>query len=234
MEGRKMPKTRKSRSKKSKRFPLWKFIKKVSNHVPNSKMDIWFRTGAFVVLFTLALYLVPPHVAKTIQQLPKDSGVKKTLFDFNSGIKKIPFDYKVGGVKAEWGYSAWTQGGQPGLPLQDKNIMGGDLNMNGTVFPQGIGTHSPSQISFDLQGKINRFSCLAGLDLNGKTSKGVFLSLQADGKEIFKSQKLDAAQNPLPIDVSVTGVKKLILVADPAGSDNFWTQVDWVNLKFTP
>jgi hypothetical protein len=209
------------RSKKIKRVSRREFFQKILHD--NPKAELWFRLGAFVVLFTLALWLTPPPLAKLFTIEPR-----------TVDLKNFPLNYTVDGVQAQWGYSDWTRGGKPGPPLPGHNIMGGNLNINGTVYSQGIGVQTPSKISFKLRGKISRFSCRAGLDVNGIKCKGVLLSVLADGREIFKSQKIDPGQDPLSIDVPVTGVKTLILAADPATSNSGWTQVDWVDLKFMP
>ena len=117
-------------------------------------------------------------------------------------------------------------------PLLDHNIQGGVLKIGGTAFPAGIGTHAPSKIAFDLGGKINRFSCLVGLDQVSPNSAGVVYSVLADGREIFRSPKLRSDADPLPIDVSVAGAKELVLFADNCEFGDMGSSVDWVDLKF--
>lgn len=162
--------------------------------------------------------------------------------------------FSVEGVPAEWGYAAWTglfgenmppvgwaQAGsmdellQKNIPpVLNHNIEGGPLVVNAIAFPSGIGTHAPGKIAFSLQGKFSRFSCRVGLDAASIYSKGAIYSVVADGREIFRSPKLQIDVDPFPIDVSVTGVHELVLNAVQTEFENTHSDVDWVDLKFTP
>jgi hypothetical protein len=166
------------------------------------------------------------------------------------GFQRYKLEFNVNGVPAEWGYACWagpltvplSQFGQPGEgvfndsrsipPAVDHNIDGGALDINGTPFSNGIGVHAPSKIAFAPQGKSSRFSCLVGLDVKGNQSLGVIYSLVADGHEIFKSPKLKSDADPFPINVSLSGVKELVLCADITEFGDIDSDVDWVNLKF--
>ncbi len=54
----------------------------------------------------------------------------------------------------------------------DKNVGGGPMKINGQSMDNGIGTHSPSLIHFELpEGNFTRFTATAGLD-NGGTDQG--------------------------------------------------------------
>jgi hypothetical protein len=176
------------------------------------------------------------------------------LWSGQDGFQHYKLTFTMDGVPAEWGYACWTG---PFLdeiknkfkdynekaitvtytaaPLLNQNINGGPLSIGGKAFTDGIGSHAPSKIAFSLQGKFSRFSCLAGLDAtSSRESQGVIYSVLADGREIFKSPKLKADADPFPIEVSVAGVKELILYADNVEFNNTGSNIDWVNLKFIP
>jgi len=166
------------------------------------------------------------------------------------GIQRYKLDFQADGVPAEWGYACWTgpftenlgQFGFPGEgpvnetrtqpPAINHNIGGGVLNINGTNFSSGIGAHAPSKVAFSPQGMCKRFSCLAGLDVSAKESRGVIYTVTADGREIFKSPKLKGDADPYPIDLSISDVKELVLCADTVEFEDVGSDVDWVNLKF--
>lgn len=172
------------------------------------------------------------------------------------GIERLKCDFTVDSVKTKWAYACWS-GNYPTredsqkfgcnyeylsfetvkLPLLNQNIGEGPLNINGQTFSQGIGSHAPSKIAFDLQGKYARFSCKVGLDIMSKSdynNHGVVFTLIADGKEIYRSPKLGLDADPFPIDCSVVGVKELVLFADNLRFDDALSNVDWVDLKFDP
>ncbi|HJT23985.1 MAG TPA: NPCBM/NEW2 domain-containing protein, partial [bacterium] len=144
------------------------------------------------------------------------------------GIQRHKLSFTTDGVPATWGYAAWSgflpddliqkfhlpyPGGVNTTvsipPLLNQNIIGGPLNINGTQFTSGIGSHAPSKIAFDLGGKVRRFSCQVGLDVTSQNSSGVVYSVWADGKEVFLSPKLKSDADPFPIQVPVAGVKEL-------------------------
>lgn len=169
------------------------------------------------------------------------------------GIKRHPLSFNIGGVPATWGYAAWSgflpddliqrfKLPYPGSanttvsipPVLNQNILGGPLNINNTHFSDGIGTHAPSRIAFDLQGKVRQFSCQVGLDVTSQNSLGVVYSVWADGKEVYRSPKLKSDADAFPIQVSVAGTKEMVLFADDCEFNNIWNNVDWVNLKFEP
>jgi hypothetical protein len=175
------------------------------------------------------------------------------LWVYHDAIPRYKLHFEVDGVSARWGYACWigpfmedqNKFGFPGEalnnemlknlpPVLNQNIEGGILNINGVAFPAGIGTHAPSKIAFSLEGKVSRFSCLAGLDMTAKDSLGVIYSLWADGREIFRSPKLKPGADPFPISVSVAGAKELVLSAETTEFADTVSDVDWVNPKFEP
>ena len=170
---------------------------------------------------------------------------------YGDGTERLKCDFNLDGVNAKWGYACWeglntTSEKRFGFsyvksvnelirqPTLNHNIEGGPLNINGNTFIQGVGGHAPSKIAFDLQGKYNEFSCKVGLDKSSGYNHGVIFTLMADGKEIYKSPKLNSDADPFLINCSVTGVKELVLFADNMRFDEVVSNVDWVDLKFEP
>lgn len=162
----------------------------------------------------------------------------------NCDYKKMKLKFSVDGIQAEWGYSGlslppsdFLEENSSEPPVENANIYGGIMKINGQSFLNGFGVRAPSELAFSLNGKISRFSCLVGFDMSSPgdiTQGGVFCSLLADGHEIFKSHKFDRDFNPIPIDVSVVGVKELILKVDIPAIEQVGSDVDWVNLSFKP
>lgn len=162
------------------------------------------------------------------------------LFGIEFDYKDWPIDLKVDGIQAEGGYSGWTGTGthlgpsRSEPPRVDLNAYGRPFNINGLSFPKGIGVHAPSRVSFHLNGRADRFSCFVGVDQSsrGGQSFGVYCSLIADGKEIFKSPKLRTDSNPFKIEVRVSGVQHLVLSVEPTVLEDSESNVDWVDLRF--
>jgi hypothetical protein len=167
--------------------------------------------------------------------------VVDTLFNLDS-FPKLPLNFKIDGVQAQWGYAGWAENlgshftaDPANLPTQNHTLEGQPLSIGSSIFPQGIGTHAPSKISFNLNKKISQFSCLVGLDdSTSNTSNGVYAYLLADGKEIYRSTKIHLQAAPIPINVSVTGVENLVLGVDISTPEDETSNCDWINLQFKP
>lgn len=64
---------------------------------------------------------------------------------------------------------AWAGWGTIGI---NKSISGGTLNVKGTTYANGIGTHAQSIITYQLPPNAVRFKAFAGLDLGGTSQLG--------------------------------------------------------------
>lgn len=117
--------------------------------------------------------------------------------------------------------------------MKDVSVIGKVLNINKKIFKEGIGTQAPSVIVFELNGKVRRFSCQAGADIEGGGSNQLIFAVKADNKKVYQSPKVVRAnEDPVSIDLNVAGVKELSLVVAAHG-DDAWKQADWVDLHFT-
>jgi hypothetical protein len=206
-------------------------VQKTKSH--ESAWTKWFRWAASLVLLVLVFSATAYSTKRMIL----------VWLGRNCDYKKIKMNYSVDGIQAEWGYSGWgfatnfLMENRSELPAEDKTIYGEVLNINGVTFLHGLSVHAPSQIAFALNGKISHFSCLVGFDQISNpalSQKAIFCSLLSDGREIFKSRKIFITSNPVAIDVSVLGVKELILRADITDLEDSDSNVDWVNLGFKP
>ena len=139
-------------------------------------------------------------------------------------------DLDFDGVGTKWGYAGWSAKGDAN-PCLNRNIQNHPMNINGHPFLQGIGTHSPSEIVFDLQGAVKHFSCKAGVDLGAGAEGSVIFVVSADKKKLFTSPLMTTQRDPVTIDLDVTGAKELSLYVDPAGQNN-WDQADWADIHF--
>ena len=110
------------------------------------------------------------------------------------------------------------------------------LYVNGVVtnFDKGVGTHAPSRIGIDIDGKgYTNFKATIGINSNQPATapSDVIFGIIADGKEIYNSGSIKAAQS-VDIDVNVTGKKEIILYTDTNGPD-FNDHATWADARFT-
>jgi hypothetical protein len=149
----------------------------------------------------------------------------------------LPLSLSLAGVEVTRGYAGWSQGtGHPRstVPALDRNIEGGELNIDGIKFEHGIGTHAPSELVLKLDGRYRKFSCFVGLDRMAPKSPGVVYTLKADGREIFRSPKHYLSSEPLPLSADISGVRELTLGVETTELEDDASDVDWVQVKWEP
>lgn len=122
----------------------------------------------------------------------------------------------------------------------DVNAIQLSVDGENITYKKGVGMHAPARISVDIEGKgYTRFTAVAGINYNqvsnnnGKSN--VNLVVLADGAEIFRADNIGYNDSgnvfSVPVDVDVTGVKNITLVAEK-GSYDYNDHVSWADAKF--
>lgn len=120
-----------------------------------------------------------------------------------------------------------------GEPQIDKAVTGVPLSIGGRKFDRGLGTHADSRMWIDLQGGAERFVAWVGVDDNAGQGKGtVIFRVIGDGKTLYRSPVMKAGDAPRPVDVSLHGVKLLLLIAFDAGDGINFDHADWADARF--
>jgi hypothetical protein len=130
-----------------------------------------------------------------------------------------------------------------GTVVKNKSISGGTLNVKGTTFTNGIGTHAKSIIFFPIPDNCTRFKAFVGLDKGGTDQTGgatvEFMVATQDptlrsvdpAKAIANSghisRTIQRAGKNLTADI--TGATKLYLVVTDAGDNYNYDHGDWIN-----
>jgi alpha-galactosidase len=119
-----------------------------------------------------------------------------------------------------------------GKPQVDKSVDGNPLTIGGRPFAHGLGTHAAFSQWIDLAGTAQRFTASVGIDDEVRThpdpkNLGVTFAVIGDGKTLFHSDAMHLGDAPKPIDVDLTGVKHLVLVATPTDSEITNCHADW-------
>lgn len=97
---------------------------------------------------------------------------------------------------------------------------GGFFLMPGGKFhAKGLYAHTPSNYTYDLDGKWKRFHAFGGLQKGASEDARVVFIVLGDGKELHRSAKLATGDLAI-INVRVHGVKKLELIAETGGENN--------------
>ncbi|HTJ00890.1 MAG TPA: NPCBM/NEW2 domain-containing protein [Dongiaceae bacterium] len=120
-----------------------------------------------------------------------------------------------------------------GEPHANRSVDNHDLTLAGKKYPNGLGTHASSQFILTLDGTGEKFSARVGVDDEvGKGKGGVVFQVIGDGKALFTSGELHSGDEPQDVDVSLAGIKQLVLAVD-GGADIGYDHADWANAVIT-
>jgi alpha-galactosidase len=122
-----------------------------------------------------------------------------------------------------------------GKPQVDKSVEGNPLRIGGIWFAHGVGTHAASLWAIDLKGKANHFHAMVGIDddIQNNPEACVRFVVSGDGKQLWESGLLKASQQPVAVDLDVSGVKILSLQVKPGFSTIRYDHADWADATLT-
>jgi hypothetical protein len=125
--------------------------------------------------------------------------------------------------------NAWGPFERNGSNGEEGENDGGPLTLGGTIYAQGFGVHAPSDLGFDLSGGCTTLTATVGIDDEMRSNGSVRFEVWGDGELLFQSEALTGSSAPLPIEVDVSGVSELRLVANDDGG-NGSDHADWTNV----
>ena len=112
----------------------------------------------------------------------------------------------------------------------DESIDGNTLTIDGQSYEKGIGTQARSEISYYLGGEVSRFQADVGIDDEVDAEGDVIFRVRGDGETLVETDSLTGDGGATSLDVDVSGVEVLELVADPNGSIDF-DHADWADAR---
>jgi hypothetical protein len=130
----------------------------------------------------------------------------------------------VDGIPLRRGYQGWGDG-----PMLNRSVRGLTLTVNGKTYAEGIGSHAPAELQFELDGRVTRFTCLLGADADGGPSNEITYYIKADDKQVFESPLITPLREPLKVDLGMTGVRRMTIIVKGDGS---WDHADILNPRF--
>ncbi|HQU42329.1 MAG TPA: NPCBM/NEW2 domain-containing protein, partial [Pirellulales bacterium] len=99
-------------------------------------------------------------------------------------------------------------------PRFNEALDGGDLKIGGTVFAKGVALCSRSEIVYRLPpGEFKRLTAVAGIDSRARPDGAVRLAIYGDDRPLLETD-VSGTQEPLAIDLDVSGVRRVKIVAD--------------------
>ncbi|MHB0999899.1 MAG: alpha-galactosidase [Armatimonadota bacterium] len=122
---------------------------------------------------------------------------------------------------------------QPGIR---KSIMQTPLQIKDTKYERGIGTYAASEIIVRLPKPGRTFQAEIGIDNNiqtqGKLGSAIFV-IEANGKELFKSEIMKASDAPIPVKIDLNGTTEFTLKTLDAGDGPEYDETNWADASVT-
>lgn len=129
--------------------------------------------------------------------------------------------------------SLWAQNGLGPVELDQSNggaaaADGGVLSIGGQTYAQGIGCHSTSAITFDLDRRAFGFSSWVGIDDSVGSAGSVVFEVHGDGALLYSSGLLTGADAPVFTGrINLRGVRELVLVVRDGGDGSQDDLANW-------
>ncbi|MBS6501945.1 MAG: NPCBM/NEW2 domain-containing protein, partial [Clostridium sp.] len=108
------------------------------------------------------------------------------------------------------------------------------LKVNGEVreFDKGIGAATNAEIIYELDGNYSNFSTYVGTDKNYNDNRTtIIFRIFADGEEVYTSDVIRKDSEAEFVNLDVTGVTELKLVADDADGSGLGDFASWADTK---
>ncbi|MGW1562483.1 beta-galactosidase [Streptomyces sp. NPDC002144] len=111
------------------------------------------------------------------------------------------------------------------------------LRLHDVAYAKGLGMHAAASVRVWIGGTCTRFRAALGLDQEtyGRPDgpATVAYSVLADGVTVYESGTVDRDTATKPIDVDVTGARRLELVVADAGDGNALDHADWADARLS-
>jgi hypothetical protein len=121
--------------------------------------------------------------------------------------------------------SGWTPN-DDGQPRRNRDVTNQPLHLGSRRYATGIGTHAPSEIRYQLDGRYARFTCLVGAAERGGS---VVFQVYGDERKLFDSGTLLGLSDARRVDLAISGVQQLRLVVTDAGDGYIRDMANWAN-----
>jgi len=120
-----------------------------------------------------------------------------------------------------------------GLPRMDRSLDGGPLVLHGQEYAKGIAVRSRTEIVYRLPGRFRRFRATAGIDDAVRPHGHVRLVVRCDDRSP-ESFTLTGTDEPLPLDVDLTGVRRLSILVDFGDGADVGDHLDLCRARIVP
>lgn len=120
-----------------------------------------------------------------------------------------------------------------GKPQINRGMRNKRLSIAGQVFGHGVGTHARSVLWLELDGQVEKFQAMVGVDDGAQSPKAsVNFSIIADGKTLWRSGVMRHGMPAQRVDIGLKGARLACLLVGDAGDGNEADHADWAEASF--
>jgi hypothetical protein len=114
----------------------------------------------------------------------------------------------------------------------DHALSGGPIRLADGTHDKGIAVHARCVLEYDLGGKFDRLRGEVGFEQPDAKLGSAAIRVTGDGRTLFDAPGARGDQPPAPLDLDVTGVRRLSLVVDfGPGGQGVRARVDWADVR---
>ena len=115
----------------------------------------------------------------------------------------------------------------------DQSLAGGPMTLSDGPHVKGIAVHSRCVLTYHVDGEYERFKTTLGFEQPTGRMGRVAVRVLGDDKVLMSNPDLHGDQPAVPVDLDVTGVKKLVLEVDFGADQDSCDRVDWADARLT-
>jgi alpha-galactosidase len=114
----------------------------------------------------------------------------------------------------------------------DRSVTNQPIRIGGNPFEKGLGTHAHSRFRVNLGGNAERFLAHVGIADDVANQGSVVFVVFGDRKEIWRSQPMKGGNAASPVDLDISGIEILTLIATDHGDGTSDDHAVWANASF--
>lgn len=104
--------------------------------------------------------------------------------------------------------------------------------LRGATFAKGLGVHARSELRYRLDSRYARFKSTIGVDDEvGRDNGSVVFEVHGDGRMLYRSPTRRGGDQPVAIDIDVSGVIELMLVVTDADDGDAYDHANWSDAR---
>jgi hypothetical protein len=119
---------------------------------------------------------------------------------------------------------------QSSTPRLDRNFESSPLRLAGVEYGKGLAIRSRTEIVYRLPGSFTRFRAVAGIDDSVRPQGSVRLVIRGDNVVLLETP-IAGTDAPKPIDLDLSGVRKLTILVDFGKQAGFGDHLDLCNAR---